>query len=100
MVVEREVDFSCALVVAFSSADDTEEQSVETTLRPRLMWVRLGTLALLALVVCTSVFFIVVSFDCNIVLDRSLTDCYGSHLNQDFAGRVVPILQYGTCHIF
>lgn len=58
------------------------------------MWVRLGALALLVLVVCTSVFFIVVSFDCNIVLDRSLTDCHGSHLNEVFAGRVVPTLQY------
>jgi hypothetical protein len=60
------------------------------------MWVRLGALALLVLVVCTSVFCIVDSFDCNIVLDRSLTDCPGSHLSQIFAGRVVPILQYGT----
>jgi hypothetical protein len=64
------------------------------------MWVRLGALALLVLVVCTSVFFIVVSFDCNIVLDRSLTDCHGSHLNEVFAGRVVPILQYGTNYFF
>lgn len=60
------------------------------------MWRRRAFVGLLLGVVAVSVFFLVVSIECNIVMDRSLTSCGSSLFTFEVASRVAPLLQYGT----